>query len=371
MIGTAGAGGTGGTAGGAGGAVGAGDTRGAAGAGGAGPTGLGGTAGAGGAGAAEAGGAVRAGGTTGAAGSGGTGGTAGAGAAREGGIAGAGGATGATGTRGAGGSIGARGPRPAKASGAARAGGAGGTTGAAGDGDAGAVGAGGAGAACTALRIPFSTRSHSRQSQPQLLPGSPLPAPAPHTEVTESLTQRREPETRASTPVCARRIARPRPPAVPGVVPKYYSGTVIALPFSLQACSASGILWGGASTCAGMDTSSKGAKTYTARLGERLLWDLHEDRDVYNEMWQIPVVPMPKERQVAASISTKGEAVGSGDGANGRAKEMKSKKCNLGGTSKLGEHEESGAAALKQHKGEENPRAAAEEYGENMWGTIV
>ncbi|CAI7929460.1 unnamed protein product, partial [Closterium sp. NIES-54] len=123
---------------------------------------------------------------------------------------------------------------------------------------------------------------------------------------------------------------------------------------------------------AGMDTSSKGAKTYTARLGERILWDLHEDRDVYNEMWQIPVVPMPKERQVAASISTKGEAVGSGEGVNGRAKEMKSKKCNLGGTSKLGEHEESGAAAQKQHKGEENPKAAAEEeYGENMWGTIA
>ncbi|CAI7866038.1 unnamed protein product [Closterium sp. NIES-53] len=120
---------------------------------------------------------------------------------------------------------------------------------------------------------------------------------------------------------------------------------------------------------AGMDTSSKGAKTYTARLGERILWDLHEDRDVYNEMWQIPVVPMRKERQVAVSIGTKGEAFGSGDGANGRAKEMKSKKCNLGGTSKLGEHEESGAAAQKQHKGEENPKAAAdEEYGENMWG---
>ncbi|CAI7881259.1 unnamed protein product [Closterium sp. NIES-53] len=123
---------------------------------------------------------------------------------------------------------------------------------------------------------------------------------------------------------------------------------------------------------AGMDTSSKGAKTYTTRLGERILWDLHEDRDVYNEIWQILVVPMPKERQVAASISTKGEAVGSGDGANGRAKEIKSKKCNLGGTSKLSEHEESGAAAHKQHKGEENPKAAAEEeYGENMWGTIA
>ncbi|CAI7887897.1 unnamed protein product [Closterium sp. NIES-53] len=123
---------------------------------------------------------------------------------------------------------------------------------------------------------------------------------------------------------------------------------------------------------AGMDTSSKGAKTYTARLGERILWDLHEDRDVYNEMWQIPVVPMHKERQVAASISTKGEVVGSGDGANGRTKEIEFKKCNLGGTSKLVEHEESGAAAKEQHKGEENPRAAAEEeYGENMWGTIA
>ncbi|CAI7848811.1 unnamed protein product [Closterium sp. NIES-54] len=54
------------------------------------------------------------------------------------------------------------------------------------------------------------------QSQPQLLPGSPLPAPAPDTEVTESLTERHEPENRASTAVCARRIARPCPLAVPG-----------------------------------------------------------------------------------------------------------------------------------------------------------
>ncbi|CAI7923904.1 unnamed protein product [Closterium sp. NIES-53] len=123
---------------------------------------------------------------------------------------------------------------------------------------------------------------------------------------------------------------------------------------------------------AGMDTSLKGAKTYTARLDERILWDLHEDRGVYNEMWQIPVVPMPKERQVAASISTKGEVVGSGDGANGRAKEIGSKKCNLGGTSKRDEHKESGAVAKKQHKDEEKPMAALEEeYGESMWGTIA
>ncbi|CAI7814971.1 unnamed protein product [Closterium sp. NIES-53] len=51
-------------------------------------------------------------------------------------------------------------------------------------------------------------------------------------------------------------------------------------------------------------------------------------------MWQILVVPMPKERQVAASISTKGEAVGSSDDVNDGIKENESKKCNLGGTSK-------------------------------------
>ncbi|CAI7871252.1 unnamed protein product [Closterium sp. NIES-53] len=121
----------------------------------------------------------------------------------------------------------------------------------------------------------------------------------------------------------------------------------------------------------GADGKMVGLKN-TARLGKWILWDLREDRDVYNDMWQIFVVPMPKERQVAASISTKGEAVGSGDGANGRTKEIESKKFNLGVTSKLGEHEESGAAAQKQHKGEENPKAAAEEeYGENMWGTFA
>ncbi|CAI7777112.1 unnamed protein product [Closterium sp. NIES-54] len=150
---------------------------------------------------------------------------------RTAGAGGAGGTAGATGTGGAGGTAGARGAGAAGACGAAGAGGATGAAGArgatraagvggaraAGAGGARAAGAGGAGAAGTAPRRPFfTTRSRSHQSQPQLLPDSPLPAPAPHTEVTESLTERREPETRASTPVRARRVARPRPPAVPG-----------------------------------------------------------------------------------------------------------------------------------------------------------
>ncbi|CAI7772733.1 unnamed protein product [Closterium sp. NIES-54] len=76
---------------------------------------------------------------------------------------------------------------------------------------------------CQVLSLPSSTGLTPPllcppidQSRPQLLPGSPVPAPASHTEVTESLIERREPETRASTPVRARRVACPCPPPVPG-----------------------------------------------------------------------------------------------------------------------------------------------------------
>ncbi|CAI7792469.1 unnamed protein product [Closterium sp. NIES-53] len=266
---------TGATSTGGAGAAGAGGA-GAGGAGAAGPRG----ARTGGAGAARAGGAVSAGGATGAAGSGGAGGTASAGGVGAGGIGGiggtggagaagpggartrgagatgaggaagargAGGATGAAGIGGARGTAGARGAGAAGARGAAGAEGARGADGAAGAGGAGAAGAGGAGAASSAqrrlffyqqpqsslpppdsvllqvLNLPSSTGltppllcSQTDQSQPQLLHGSSLPAPTPQTEVTESLTERREPENRASTPVRARRVACPRPPAVLG-----------------------------------------------------------------------------------------------------------------------------------------------------------
>ncbi|CAI7907331.1 unnamed protein product [Closterium sp. NIES-53] len=97
---------------------------------------------------------------------------------------------------------------------------------------------------------------------------------------------------------------------------------------------------------ASMDTSSKGAKTYTARIGEQVLWDLHEQASAPRVKWL-----------VAATART-------------MAKE--SNKCKPGGTRKKCEFEESGAAAKEQHKGEENPKAAAEEdYGESMWGTIA
>ncbi|CAI7803187.1 unnamed protein product [Closterium sp. NIES-54] len=207
--GTAGSGGTGGTARGAGGAAGAGCTSGATGAGGARATRPRGTTRAGGAGLTSPGGTAGAGGAGGAtsaggAGAGGTGGgrsaglggarNRGSGAARAGGAVRVGGAIGAAcsgGTASAGGA-GARGTGGAGAAGrggahtrGARAAGAGGATGAGGAGGAtgatGAAGTGGAGGTACA-----------------------------------SLTERRDPETRASTHLRARRVAHPRPPAVPG-----------------------------------------------------------------------------------------------------------------------------------------------------------
>ncbi|CAI7787114.1 unnamed protein product [Closterium sp. NIES-53] len=58
------------------------------------------------------------------------------------------------------------------------------------------------------------------QSQLPLRPASPLPAPSPYPEQTGGLTERREPESRPTSPVRAvrtsRRVPRPRPPTVPG-----------------------------------------------------------------------------------------------------------------------------------------------------------
>ncbi|CAI7739296.1 unnamed protein product [Closterium sp. NIES-53] len=55
------------------------------------------------------------------------------------------------------------------------------------------------------------------QWQPELQPHSPLPAPSPYAEQTDSCTELREPETHPTSPVCiGRRVPHPRPPPVPG-----------------------------------------------------------------------------------------------------------------------------------------------------------
>ncbi|CAI7804841.1 unnamed protein product [Closterium sp. NIES-53] len=60
-----------------------------------------------------------------------------------------------------------------------------------------------------------------RQSQPQLQPDSPLPAPSPYAEQTHSFTERHEPESRPTSPACTirsgRRVPRLRPPPISGM----------------------------------------------------------------------------------------------------------------------------------------------------------
>ncbi|CAI7857680.1 unnamed protein product, partial [Closterium sp. NIES-54] len=66
------------------------------------------------------------------------------------------------------------------------------------------------------VSLPETTPTLRSSKAPYGPRGSPLLTPSPHSEVTEFLTECHEPETRASTPVRAHRVACPRPPTVPG-----------------------------------------------------------------------------------------------------------------------------------------------------------
>ncbi|CAI7864820.1 unnamed protein product [Closterium sp. NIES-53] len=66
---------------------------------------------------------------------------------------------------------------------------------------------------------------------------------------------------------------------------------------------------------AGVSTSTDGARTYNGQLGNRVLWDLHESKDVYRSMWQLPALAWYGGGQAGEGCASQGEcnAVG-GDG---------------------------------------------------------
>ncbi|CAI7748845.1 unnamed protein product [Closterium sp. NIES-53] len=103
----------------------------------------------------------------------------------------------------------------------AGAGGAGARVAGVGGPGAGGAGAAGAGAVLGVLSSPGLPPPFlcppPDQSQPPLQPASPLPVPSPYTEQSGSLTERREPASRAVSLVrTARRAPHSRPPPVPG-----------------------------------------------------------------------------------------------------------------------------------------------------------
>ncbi|CAI7757758.1 unnamed protein product [Closterium sp. NIES-54] len=58
---------------------------------------------------------------------------------------------------------------------------------------------------------------------------------------------------------------------------------------------------------AGVSTSTDGARTYKGQLGNRMLWDLHESKDVYRSMWQLPALAWHGGGQAGEGSSSQGE----------------------------------------------------------------
>ncbi|CAI7747441.1 unnamed protein product [Closterium sp. NIES-54] len=58
---------------------------------------------------------------------------------------------------------------------------------------------------------------------------------------------------------------------------------------------------------AGVSTSTDGARTYKGQLGNRVLWDLHEYKDVYRSMWQLPALAWHGGGQAGEGFASQGE----------------------------------------------------------------
>ncbi|CAI7788938.1 unnamed protein product [Closterium sp. NIES-53] len=58
---------------------------------------------------------------------------------------------------------------------------------------------------------------------------------------------------------------------------------------------------------AGVSTSTDGARTYKGQLGNRVLWDLHESKDVYRSMWQLPALAWHGGGQAGERSASQGE----------------------------------------------------------------
>ncbi|CAI7888107.1 unnamed protein product [Closterium sp. NIES-53] len=59
---------------------------------------------------------------------------------------------------------------------------------------------------------------------------------------------------------------------------------------------------------AGVSTSTDGARTYKGQLGNRVLWDLHESKDVYRSMWQLPALAWHGGGQAGEGLHPRGSA---------------------------------------------------------------
>ncbi|CAI5969791.1 unnamed protein product [Closterium sp. NIES-64] len=59
---------------------------------------------------------------------------------------------------------------------------------------------------------------------------------------------------------------------------------------------------------AGVNTYTDGARTYQGKMGNRVLWDLHESKDVYRSMWQLPALAWHGGGQAGEGSASQGSA---------------------------------------------------------------
>ncbi|CAI7755610.1 unnamed protein product [Closterium sp. NIES-53] len=53
---------------------------------------------------------------------------------------------------------------------------------------------------------------------------------------------------------------------------------------------------------AGVCTATNGHETFTGKLGNRVLWDLNENKDVHDELWHVLVVPWKEVVHVKQNV---------------------------------------------------------------------
>ncbi|CAI5482205.1 unnamed protein product, partial [Closterium sp. Yama58-4] len=58
---------------------------------------------------------------------------------------------------------------------------------------------------------------------------------------------------------------------------------------------------------AGVNTNTDGARTYKGKLGKQMLWDLHESKDVYRSMWQLPALAWHGGGQAGEGSASQGK----------------------------------------------------------------
>ncbi|CAI7835162.1 unnamed protein product [Closterium sp. NIES-53] len=110
-----------------------------------------------------------------------------------------------------------------------------------------------------------------------------------------------------------------------------------------------------------VSTSTDGARTYKGQLGDRVLWDLHESKDMYKSMWQLPALAWHDGGQAGEGSASQRECNAVG-GVGVKVVTGKSKK-----PLELVQMDFVGPLPVQGHKGERYFLTIVEDWSRLMW----